>query len=61
MRLVGLSGHLQTPCGWPLGGLGDDRKDGNGKLAVFVRDKHLPSAIKVVAIVVSGWEVSKQK
>ena len=23
MRVVGLSLHLQTPCGWPLGGLGD--------------------------------------
>lgn len=23
MRTVGLSLHLQTPCGWPLGGLGD--------------------------------------
>lgn len=22
MRTLGLSPHLQTPCGWPLGGLG---------------------------------------
>lgn len=57
MRFVGLSVHLQTSCGWPLSGLGDDIKD--GKLTVFVKDKHLPSATKVVAIVVSGWEVSK--
>lgn len=59
MRIAGLSPHLQTPCGWPLGGLGDYIKA--GKLAVFVTDKHLPSATKVVATVVPGWEVSKQK
>ena len=27
MRIVRLSLHLQTPCGWPLGGLGDYVKD----------------------------------
>lgn len=59
MRFVGLSVHLQTPCGWLLGGLGDDIK--GGKLAVFVKGKHLPSATKVVAIVVLGCGVSKQK